>query len=68
LDWRRQEAELNRLAHYHSEIDGLRIHFLHERGKGPGAAADRALTNPSFMDNVVCQAEAIKTQGMATAG
>ena len=26
--------------------------------------AYRALTNPSFMDNIVRQAEAIKTQGM----
>jgi pimeloyl-ACP methyl ester carboxylesterase len=35
LDWRRQEKEINRLAHYRAEIDGLRIHFLHERGNGP---------------------------------
>ena len=35
LDWRRQEAELNRLGHYRVEIDGLQIHFVHERGRGP---------------------------------
>ena len=35
LDWRQQEKEINRLAHYRAEIDGLRIHFLHERGNGP---------------------------------
>jgi microsomal epoxide hydrolase len=34
FDWRRQETELNRLGHYRVEIDGLRIHFVHERGRG----------------------------------
>ena len=33
FDWRMQETELNRLGHYRVEIDGLRIHFMHERGK-----------------------------------
>jgi len=35
FDWRAQEAELNRLAHFRSEVDGLSIHFIHERGVGP---------------------------------
>ncbi|MDQ4030322.1 MAG: epoxide hydrolase, partial [Actinomycetota bacterium] len=35
FDWRRQERELNRLAHYHATVDGLRVHFVHERGNGP---------------------------------
>ena len=35
FDWREQEEELNRLGHYCAEIDGLRIHFVHERGRGP---------------------------------
>jgi microsomal epoxide hydrolase len=35
FDWRAQEAELNRLAHFRSEVDGLSIHFVHERGVGP---------------------------------
>jgi pimeloyl-ACP methyl ester carboxylesterase len=35
FDWRQQEEELNRLAHYRADIDGLRIHFVHERGEGP---------------------------------
>ncbi len=35
LDWRKHETELNRLGHYRAEIDGLRIHFVHERGNGP---------------------------------
>jgi len=34
-DWRAHEAELNRLAHFRAEIDGLGIHFIHERGRGP---------------------------------
>lgn len=35
FDWRAQEARLNALAHYRTEIDGLPIHFVHERGRGP---------------------------------
>jgi len=34
-DWRRQETALNRLPHYRIAIDGLRIHYIHVRGKGP---------------------------------
>lgn len=34
-DWRRQEAEINRFAHYRADIDGIPIHFIHEKGKGP---------------------------------
>jgi microsomal epoxide hydrolase len=33
-DWRAQEAALNRFAHFRAEIDGLGLHFIHERGKG----------------------------------
>lgn len=35
FNWRQQEALLNRFSHFRVEIDGLGIHFLHERGKGP---------------------------------
>lgn len=35
FDWRKQERELNRLAHYSAQIDGLQFHFVHERGTGP---------------------------------
>ena len=35
FDWRRRERELNRLAHYRANVDGVRIHFVHERGNGP---------------------------------
>jgi pimeloyl-ACP methyl ester carboxylesterase len=35
FDWRAQEAKLNQFAQFRAEIDGLNIHFIHERGKGP---------------------------------
>ena len=35
FEWRKQEAMLNQFAHFRSEVDGLGIHFIHERGKGP---------------------------------
>jgi pimeloyl-ACP methyl ester carboxylesterase len=35
FDWRKQERELNRLAHYRAQIDGRHFHFVHERGNGP---------------------------------
>ena len=35
FDWRSQEEKLNQFAHYRAHIDGLRIHFIHERGRGP---------------------------------
>lgn len=35
FDWRAQERALNTLHHYRVEVDGLGIHFVHERGKGP---------------------------------
>ena len=35
FDWRKQEAELNRSAQFWAEIGGFRVHFVHERGKGP---------------------------------
>jgi pimeloyl-ACP methyl ester carboxylesterase len=35
FDWRAQEKKLNAFAQFRTQIDGLDIHFLHERGKGP---------------------------------
>ena len=35
FDWRKQESMLNGFAHFRADIDGLGIHFIHERGKGP---------------------------------
>ena len=34
-DWRAQEAALNQLPQFRADIDGLNIHFVHIRGKGP---------------------------------
>lgn len=34
-DWRAHEAALNRFAQFKTDVDGVGIHFIHERGKGP---------------------------------
>lgn len=36
-DWRSREAELNRLDHFITEIDGVDIHFVHRRSPNPDA-------------------------------
>jgi pimeloyl-ACP methyl ester carboxylesterase len=35
FDWRAQEAKINQWAQFRAHIDGLGIHFIYERGKGP---------------------------------
>lgn len=35
FDWRVQEALLNNFSHFKAQVDGLGIHFIHEKGKGP---------------------------------
>jgi pimeloyl-ACP methyl ester carboxylesterase len=35
FDWRAQERAMNAFAHYRAEVDGLGIHFIHDRGTGP---------------------------------
>ena len=35
FDWRAQEKAMNTFAQYRATVDGLGIHFIHERGKGP---------------------------------
>jgi pimeloyl-ACP methyl ester carboxylesterase len=37
FDWRAEERRLNRLAHYRTELDGLGIHFVHERAESDDA-------------------------------
>ncbi len=32
FDWRQQEAALNRFSHFIAPIDGIDIHFIHEKG------------------------------------
>lgn len=34
FDWRAQEKSINDFAHFRAEVDGLGLHFIHERGKG----------------------------------
>ncbi|MCH9017994.1 MAG: epoxide hydrolase N-terminal domain-containing protein, partial [Chloroflexi bacterium] len=35
FDWRAQERLINSFSHFKTEVDGLDIHFIHEKGKGP---------------------------------
>lgn len=35
FDWGKQEEELNQFSHFRTEVEGIGIHFIHERGKGP---------------------------------
>lgn len=34
-DWRAAEAALNTWPQFHAEVGGLKIHFIHQRGRGP---------------------------------
>lgn len=34
FDWRRQERHLNTFRQFRTEVDGVGLHFIHERGKG----------------------------------
>jgi pimeloyl-ACP methyl ester carboxylesterase len=36
FDWRARERELNELTHFRAQVDGVRIHFVHERARGGG--------------------------------
>ena len=36
-DWRAQEKKLNELAQFKTTIDGVDIHFIHQRSKNPNA-------------------------------
>ncbi len=44
FDWRAQERELNRWSHFTAEIDGVRLHFVHERAVS-GAGVPLILTH-----------------------
>ena len=33
--WRAQERRLNQFSQFRADVDGLGVHFIHERGKGP---------------------------------
>ena len=32
FDWRIQEATINRFAHFIAPVDGIDLHFIHEKG------------------------------------
>jgi microsomal epoxide hydrolase len=34
FDWQRQEAGINRFAHFRVDLGGFGVHFIHEHGKG----------------------------------
>lgn len=34
FEWRSQEAVINNVSHFRADVEGLGIHFVHERGKG----------------------------------
>lgn len=35
FDWRQQEAKINRFTHHKTPVDGIDIHYIHEKGSGP---------------------------------
>ena len=35
FDWRKQEEVINGYSQYVDQVDGLDVHYIHERGKGP---------------------------------
>src|SRR5205823_14365819 len=35
FDWRAQEERLNAFPHFLADVDGLRLHFVREPGRGP---------------------------------
>lgn len=37
FDWKAQVEALSAFHHYRCSLDGVRIHFIHERGKGPAS-------------------------------
>jgi pimeloyl-ACP methyl ester carboxylesterase len=34
-DWRAEEVSMNRFSHFLADLDGGKVHFIHERGQGP---------------------------------
>lgn len=46
FDWRAQEQALNAFQHFRAELDGVHIHFIHERARGrDGQAIPLILTH-----------------------
>ena len=34
-NWREHEARINRFDHFHAPVDGIDLHYIHEKGSGP---------------------------------
>ncbi len=34
FDWRKQEAEINNFSHFKAPVNGIDLHFIHEKGSG----------------------------------
>lgn len=34
-DWKKHEADINRFSHFKTPVDGIDLHFIHEKGSGP---------------------------------
>jgi len=34
-DWRKAEAQLNQFSHFKAMVNGIDLHFIHEKGSGP---------------------------------
>jgi len=56
-DWRKHEAALNTFAHFKADVDGMGIHFIHERGKGPNPTP--LLLIHGFPDSFYCSHKVI---------
>ena len=35
FDWQREERAMNALPHFRAQVDGVGVHFIHARGRGP---------------------------------
>jgi len=35
FDWRKQEMAINKFAHFKTSVQGINMHFIHEKGSGP---------------------------------
>ena len=66
FDWRAQEARLNRFDQFKTNIDGLDIHFIHERSPHDGALPLLLLNGwPSSIDEYYKVVQALTDPGAA---
>ena len=56
FDWRRQEAAINRFSHFRAPVEGIDLHFIHEKGsreKNGGPAPMPLLVSHGWPGSVV---------------